>query len=79
VPGVPGGLGRALLAVGALIALIGLLLILAERFPALRIGKLPGDISVERGNFRFYFPLATSVVLSLVLTLLLWLLGRRWR
>ena len=44
MPGVPGGLGRALLAVGALIALLGLLLILAERFPALRIGKLPGDL-----------------------------------
>ena len=77
MPGVPGGLGRALLAVGALIALLGLLLILAERFPALRIGKLPGDLSVERGNSRFYFPLATSIVLSLVLTLVLWLLGRR--
>jgi hypothetical protein len=72
-----GGLGRTLLAFGAVLAAVGLLLLVASRFPGLRIGRLPGDISVERGNFRFYFPLATSVVLSLVVTLLLWIFGRR--
>ena len=72
-----GSLGRVLLAVAAVLALVGLVLVLAERFPGLRIGRLPGDIRVERGNFRFYFPLATSVVVSVVLTLALWLLGRR--
>jgi hypothetical protein len=66
-----------LLAVGALLALFGILLILAERFPALRIGKLPGDIAVERDRFRFYFPLGTSIVVSILLTLVLWLVGRR--
>ena len=50
---------------------------LAERIPGLRIGRLPGDISIERGNFRFYFPIATSILLSLLLTLLLWLFARR--
>jgi hypothetical protein len=72
-----GGLGRMLLVFAAILAAMGVLLVLADRFPGSRIGRLPGDISVERGNFRFYFPLATSVVLSLVLTLLLWIFGRR--
>ncbi len=72
-----GSIGRLLLVAGALLAAVGLLLIVAERFPALRLGRLPGDLRVERGNFRFYFPLATSIVLSVVLSLLLWLFGRR--
>jgi hypothetical protein len=72
-----GSLGRMLLVMGAVLAVVGLGLVLAERFPGLRIGRLPGDIRVERGNFRFYFPLATSIVVSIVLTLVLWLFGRR--
>ncbi len=72
-----GSLGRMLLVMGAVLALVGLGLILAERFPGLRIGRLPGDIRVERGNFRFYFPLATSILLSIVLTLVLWIFRRR--
>jgi hypothetical protein len=77
VPGGLGSLGKALLAAGALIALAGVLLIVAERFPGLRIGRLPGDVAVERGRWRLYFPLGTSIALSLLLTLLLWLFGRR--
>ena len=76
----PGGLaslGRALLLLGAVIALVGVLLILAERFPGLRIGRLPGDVSVERERWRFYLPLGTSIALSILLTLLLWLFRRR--
>ncbi|BDG06971.1 DUF2905 domain-containing protein [Anaeromyxobacter paludicola] len=72
-----GSLGRLLLGAGALLVALGLLLLAAERFPGLRIGRLPGDLSVERGNFRFYFPLATSLLLSLALSALLWLCGRR--
>ncbi len=76
-PGGLGSLGRTLLALGALLALVGVLLIVAERFPGLRLGKLPGDIAVERDRWRFYFPLGTSILVSIVLSLLLWLLGRR--
>ncbi len=72
-----GALGKGLVAVGLCIALVGGLLLLAERFPWLRLGRLPGDISVQRDSFRFYFPLGTSIVLSIVLSLVLWLLGRR--
>ena len=72
-----GTLGRLLLGTGLLIALVGLLLILAEKLPGLPLGRLPGDIRIEREHFRFYFPLATSIVVSLLLSLLLWLFGRR--
>lgn len=77
MPGGLGSLGRVLLAAGAILALVGLLLLLAERFPALRIGRLPGDLSVERDRFRLYLPLGTSILLSILLTLVLWLLRRR--
>jgi Protein of unknown function (DUF2905) len=66
--------GRMLIVLGVVIALVGLALTLAGRLP---IGRLPGDIHVERGNWSFYFPLGTSIVLSLLLTLVLWLVGRR--
>ncbi len=76
MPSGPATLGRMLLVVGAVLAALGLLLILAEKLPGLRIGRLPGDISVERPGFRFYFPLATSILLSLLVTLVLWLIAR---
>ncbi len=68
-------LGRLLIVLGLLIALVGVALVLAGRVPWL--GRLPGDIAVRRGNWTFYFPLATSLLLSVVLTVLLWLIGRR--
>jgi DUF2905 family protein len=68
-------LGKILIAFGLLIALAGVVLVLVGRVPW--IGRLPGDIHIQRGNFTFYFPLATSLLLSVVLTLVLYLLGRR--
>lgn len=67
--------GRALVVLGAVIVVIGLVLVLFDRVPW--IGRLPGDILLRRGNWTFYVPLGTSVLLSLVLTLVLWLIGRR--
>jgi hypothetical protein len=64
--------GWALLVLGLVIAGIGLVWILAPSLPWL--GRLPGDIRIERENFRFYFPLVTCLVVSLVLTLVVWLL-----
>jgi len=69
------GAGRALIAIGLLLVGIGLLV---EFAPWLRIGRLPGDVSFGSGNVRFYFPIATSLLLSAVLTLLLWLFSS-WR
>lgn len=68
-------LGRMLLLIGVVLALLGGLLLLVGKVPFL--GRLPGDIVIERKNFTFYFPLATSILLSIVLTLLLSLFGRR--
>ena len=64
-------MGRALIAVGLVIAAVGLLVSLG-----LPIGRLPGDITVRRGNFTFYFPLATSIVASILLTVLFMLFRR---
>lgn len=76
-----GTVGRILVGIGALAALVGAVLLLADRFPGLRIGRLPGDIAFENERVRFYAPLGTSILLSLLLTVLLWialkLLGRR--
>ncbi len=68
------GFGRILLIMALVIAIVGVILILAGKG---LIPRLPGDIAVERKNFRFYFPLGTSIVVSIVLTLLLNLFLRR--
>ena len=68
-------IGKALLVIGILLAVIGGLLMLSGKIPWL--GRLPGDIVVQRKNFTFYFPLATSILLSILLTLILWLIGRK--
>jgi hypothetical protein len=64
---------RILIIAGAILLLAGLAWPLLAR---LGLGRLPGDIMVERGNFRFYFPLVTSLVVSVFLTLLFWLFRR---
>ncbi len=68
------GVGRILLIVAVVIGVFGVIFILAGRGI---IPRLPGDIAVERPRFRFYFPLGTSILVSLVLTLLLNLFLRR--
>ena len=65
-------MGRLLIVLGLLIAGVGLLMTLG-----LPIGRLPGDITIRRGNFTFYFPLATSIIASIVLTLIMMLFSRR--
>jgi len=72
-----GTIGRYLIVMGVALVAIGLLLVLAGKFPGLRIGRLPGDIYVERGNWKFYFPLMTSILLSIILSLVLWFLNRK--
>jgi Protein of unknown function (DUF2905) len=74
-PGPMPELGRALVVMGIVLALVGLVLVFVDRVPW--IGRLPGDVHVQRGNWSLYVPLGTSIVLSVVLTLILWLIGRR--
>ena len=66
------GFGWMLLVVGLVIAGVGLVWILAPSIPWL--GRLPGDIRIERDHFRFSFPLMTCLLLSLVLSLILWVI-----
>lgn len=71
-------LGRVFIILGFLFLVIGLILIFKDRLPLLRyLGRLPGDIVIERENFKLYFPLATSIVLSVILSLIFWLFRSR--
>ena len=70
------GLGRTLIYVGAIFIVFGLLVSFGGRLP-FRIGRLPGDIVIRGKNSVFYFPLMTSLLLSLILSLVFWLMGRR--
>lgn len=77
-------LGKVLIGIGLGIAALGVLLVLVDRVPGLGnafswFGKLPGDISIKRDNFSFYFPLGTSIVLSVLLSLLFYLVGWLFR
>ena len=66
------GFGRMLVIGGLVIAGIGLIWVLAPNLP--RLGRLPGDILIERQNSRFYFPIVTCIVISVVLSLVIWLI-----
>lgn len=66
-------MARALIIIGIVLVVAGLLWPLLAKFG---LGRLPGDIAIERGNFRFYFPIVTSLVLSAVISILVWLLNR---
>jgi len=70
---VPGGLGRALMIAGGTLFLLGVAVSLLGRAG---FGRLPGDVVVERGNWSFHFPIVTSILLSLLLSGILWLLRR---
>jgi len=69
-------LGKALMIVGLLILVVGVILTFGPRLP-FRLGRLPLDFHYQRDNFNFYFPLGTSIVISIVLTLILALVNRR--
>lgn len=66
-------LGKSLVLFGIILALVGLVLMFSDKIPWL--GKLPGDIHIKRENFEFWFPITTSIVLSVVLSLILWVIS----
>ena len=66
-------MSRTLIILGLLIILLGVLWPWLQK---IGLGRLPGDIAIERENFRFYFPLTTSIIISLLITLLFWLFRR---
>jgi hypothetical protein len=68
--------GRTLIAIGLIVLALGVIVSLGESLP-IRLGRLPGDIVVRGKNSVFYFPLVTCLLVSLVLSFVLWLFGRR--
>jgi len=68
------GFGKTLILVGILLLVLGIIFSLGPKIPY--VGKLPGDLYIQRGRFTFYFPLATCLVLSLVFTLVLYIFRR---
>ncbi len=66
--------GKFLIGAGLLIALVGVLMVLV---PKTGIGRLPGDIVYRRGNFTLYFPIVSSILISIILSALLWVISRR--
>ncbi len=69
-------MGRTLIVLGVVLVVAGILVTLGDKLP-FRIGHLPGDIEIRGKNSVFYFPLMTCVLLSVVLSLVMWLFGRR--
>lgn len=65
-------MGKMLILLGGVIVVVGVLLMFFDKIPF--IGKLPGDISIKRDNFQFYFPLTTSLLLSVVVSFVVWLI-----
>ena len=70
-----GPLGKMLILLGVFIILIGFLLVIGEKIPW--IGRLPGDIIIRKKNFTFYFPIVTSILISIILTLLFTLFRKK--
>lgn len=67
--------GKTLIIIGLVIAIVGVLIVMGGKVPWL--GRLPGDFTYRGEKFTFYFPLATSILISVVLTLLFWFIGKR--
>jgi len=73
------GLGKLLLLAGGLLVLLGAALVLAGKWPGGLgwLGRLPGDILIKREHFTFYFPLATSILISVIVSLAFYFLSKR--
>jgi uncharacterized protein HemY len=69
-----GEIAKTMILIGTVLIVLGLVLLLFQKTPFL--GKLPGDILIKKENFTFYFPLATSIIISIIISLVLYLLGK---
>jgi uncharacterized membrane protein YidH (DUF202 family) len=66
-------IGRSLIVIGIVLLVLGLILTHGGFWHFLRLGRLPGDLSIKRGNYQFYFPITTCIIISLFLTLIIYL------
>ena len=71
-----GRMGRTLIAIGIALVVLGILVNLGEKLP-IRLGRLPGDVVIRGKNTTFYFPLVTSLLLSVLVSFVMWVIGRR--
>ena len=71
-------IGKIIIFIGIFIVIIGIILLFSDRLP-FNLGKLPGDISYKKGNFSFYFPITTSILISIVLSILFYIFGKFFR
>ncbi len=67
-------MGKFLIITGIILVIAGLVIQFSDRVPFL--GRLPGDVRIERGNFSFYFPIATSILLSIIISLILYFINK---
>ncbi|HEY9129103.1 MAG TPA: DUF2905 domain-containing protein [Sulfurovum sp.] len=70
--------GKTIIFIGIFIIIIGVILLFSDRLP-FNLGRLPGDIAIKKENFSFYFPITTSILISIVLSLLFYLFGKFFR
>jgi hypothetical protein len=68
-------LGKTLIVMGLCIVFIGILFLLSDKISF--IGRLPGDIRIQKENFSFYFPITTCILISIILSLIFWLFSKR--
>jgi len=69
-------IGRTLIFAGVVLIVVGLLVTFGDKLP-IRLGRLPGDIEIRGKNSVFYFPVVTCILISVVMSLVMWLFGRR--
>ena len=67
--------GKILISIGLLLAILGVIFTFGNKLPF--VGRLPGDIAVERKNYSFYFPVATCIIISVVMSFILWLFSKK--
>ncbi|MBS1257578.1 MAG: hypothetical protein MAG551_00622 [Candidatus Scalindua arabica] len=70
-----GDIGKIIIYIGLFLVVIGFIFMLGSKLPF--IGKLPGDIAIERKNYNFYFPVTTCIIISIILSFVLWLFNKR--
>ena len=70
-----GVFGKILVVFGIIMIVVGGLFMFGSKIPF--IGRLPGDITIQKKNLSFYFPITTSIIISIILSIIMWLLGRK--
>ena len=70
-----GSFGKILIVIGIITVLIGLLFMFGSKIPF--VGRLPGDIAIQKKNFGFYFPITTCIIISIIISFIMWLLGKK--